>query len=567
MAAPNTFNHNQQLIDSQCKELVSLTKEVQKSKKQLAAAEKQNMALQVQLTASHAIVNTVTGEEEKERNHRLSCSLKTTKEEVESLREDIRQTSRRYVDEERKRKHLETDLRHSQQEAEKNKKAAEEAQAEVAKLKAQMGGLQEDRRFGQGKGTPLREAARNNDSTEVTRLIQEGMDPNQDEDGEGRTPIFWAAQCGAVEAIAALAAGGADVRQRARADAKVWRWRGDDPLTTASQCGQAGACRALLEASAAPDIDVQCEYQQNDDVWYSCTPLLAACVAGQASVVSVLLEFGANYQVHREDGSSPVHCAVRADRGDGSVEAVRHLAAKNADLNCRDLDGWTPLLHAITLRCLSCVRVLLALGSRLGDALEQHPYGTDLVDAVVSDDVGLIAALLESGTDPDKPKCEPEAVAHTTAGMVSFTPLCAAVRYRRRTCVSMFLDKQADPNKRSILWQGSGEETTYTPLTLAATSGDVDILKQLLNHSASIDLETESGNGYTALHAAAESVQPAVVQALLEAGANAGLVAERDGMTLGTPADLCRESSPETCQLIEHQLAQQAAAEMPAIEG
>jgi len=535
----------------QSRDVMKMMQQLRDAERKVELERKRNAELSEHLVACQATLTASTGEDALARCSRQSSAIKVVKEENESLREEIRTTSRRLIGEERQVKGLEADVRMLTNENKKLTEELEEANLEIGRLRGQSSEVGNVGRFGSAKGSDLREAARSNDVSTITRLLKGGADPNQDEDSEGRTPIFWAAQCGAVESINALAENGADVRRRARADAKAWRWRLDDPLTTACQCGQPDACRALLVASACPDIDASCEYQQADDQWYKCTPLLAACVAGQAEVVKILIEFGADLAVTRDDGGGPLHCAVRADHGAGHIEAVRFLIEKKANLDAKDHDSWTPLLHAITLRCMKCVRVLLAMGASLDVALEGQAYTRNLVDAVMNDDVGLIFALLESGTDANLPKVEPDAVAHQAAGLVSFTPLCAAVRHRRGACVAMFLEAQADPNQRSIAYQPGQEEIHSTPLMLAAQNGDEGIIKTLITYAANVNFEAQPQSGFTPLHAAVEASQQAAAKLLKDAGAVTDIVATRAGVTLGTALDMARDDHPEIYVLLK----------------
>lgn len=527
----------------QRKELLRTTKELQVKTKELDAEKMKNKKLEQQLIELHSKLTMLDGEEAFMRTARQTSAIATARKITDHQEDDIRLISRRLIYEERRGKNLEVEARTARKEADALKASLEEAQAQNHRLRAELGVMTQSHRFGHGRGSSLREAARRNDVATVEQLLTDGADPNQDEDGEGRTAIFWAAQCGAVESIKALAARGANVRQRASQDAKAWRWRLDDPLTTACQCGQPEACRTLLEAGALVDINEHCQYQQDDNQWYLCTPLLAACVAGQAEVVKVLLEFDATLSVLRDDGGGPVHCAVRADYGGGHTEVVKILADKKADLNLKDNDGWTPLLHAINLQCIDCVRVLIRSGASLETALEgradaatQSYASQDLVDAVTSDDIGLVCALLEAGRDVNVPKCEEEAKNHTAAGLVSFTPLCQALKLRRRSCTDLLMGAKADVNCRSISFDGSTEDAFVTPLTIAAESGDAPLVQRLLAEGADVHMEAKPESGFTALHAAVSAGQETAAMTLVKAGGRLDGSAE----SVGTPLEIAQ---------------------------
>eukprot|EP00929_Paragymnodinium_shiwhaense_P120382 TRINITY_DN9230_c0_g1_i1.p1 TRINITY_DN9230_c0_g1~~TRINITY_DN9230_c0_g1_i1.p1 ORF type:complete len:582 (-),score=169.18 TRINITY_DN9230_c0_g1_i1:97-1779(-) len=531
----------------QRKELVKTVKWLQTTQKELLREKNKNKQLTDELTKLCAIDSITSGEEALQRNARLSSAVASSRKDADLNADEIRLVSRKLIQEERLRKNLEAEVRTFRKESEQLRISLDEAQSENQRLRAELGLLTQSHRFGHGRGSSLREAARGDDVAGIEKLLGGGADPNQDEDGEGRTAIFWAAQCGAVGSIRALAAGGADVRKRASHDAKAWRWRLDDPLTTACQCGQPEACRALLEANALLDINASCEYRQGDDQWFSCTPLLAACVAGQAEVVRVLLDFDASLNVRKDDGGGPLHCAVRADHG---TEAVELLAQKKADLDLRDQDGWTPLLHAITLRSMPCVRVLMRAGASLEAAMEGYPQSQDLVEAIGADDSGMVCALIEAGTDVNAPRVEEQAVARSGSGMISYTPLCQAVRHRRRSCVDMLLDAKADVNLRSISFHGEGEDVYATPLALAAEAGDMDVLQKLLVNNADVNLEVQPETSFTALHAAVSAGQETAALALSKANADLNQVARMQGTDLGSALQLAQEKNPRLYELL-----------------
>eukprot|EP00927_Polykrikos_kofoidii_P076742 TRINITY_DN73781_c0_g1_i1.p1 TRINITY_DN73781_c0_g1~~TRINITY_DN73781_c0_g1_i1.p1 ORF type:complete len:619 (+),score=117.57 TRINITY_DN73781_c0_g1_i1:128-1858(+) len=482
------------------------------------------------------------------RNVKTSSSLGASRKDFDGMHEEIRNIDMRFADESECNKLLMAELREVREESDGYREKRDAIRAKASALKAEIMDIEAARRFVHGQGSRLREAVRQKDHEVIPILLSKGADPNQDEDGEGRTPIFWAAQCGAVECIKALVAGGADVRRTSREDATAWRWRRDDALTTACQCGQAEAVRALLEAGAIEDIDAGCEYQQGDDTWLVCTPLLAACVAGKADVVRVLLEFDADLDVQRDDGSGPLHCAVRADYDAAHMEAVKALCDKGVALDLKDQDGWTPLLHAITLRCTTCVRTLLSAGASLDDALEEHPIGRDLVSAVTADDIGLVCALLESGADANVPRCEEEAKEKKQAGMVCVSPLTLAVRYRRSACVTLLLEFKADPNHRSIDWQGFGEDVYTTPMSIASENGEVEMMKQLVSYKADVNREVEPGLGYMPIHAAVEGRRINSLNFLAEQGTKFNVVAKRNGIKKGSPLLLAKGLYPDIFQ-------------------
>lgn len=112
------------------------------------------------------------------------------------------------------------------------------------------------------------------------------------------TTLCEACRLGHVEVIQALLAAGADVNSAGSShdqstdtiapDMTIRVKRDHTPLYWASECGHAGAVRALLEAGA--DVNAACAVTR-------ATALTAACAAGHAAVVELLLEHGADTSV------------------------------------------------------------------------------------------------------------------------------------------------------------------------------------------------------------------------------------------------------------------------------
>jgi len=388
-------------------------------------------------------------------------------------------------------------------------------------------------------------AADKNDVTSVRRLLTAKCDPNQPE-ADGRTAIFPAAQAGAAEVVKALIQGRADVRRRASNDPEVTgTWRNDDALTSACQLGHAEVCRLLLDAGASQDVNTQAEYLQGDGTWQSCNPLFTACLGAKASVVQLLLEHQADPNLKLKDGCTALHYIVRIGKPETHIVVLQELLAHRGhpflEVDARDEHGWTPLLHAIHLGHVSFIRLFLEKGASLDEALKEHPVVKDLVQAVINDDVGLVVALLASRIDPNQAKVQEEAVRHEEAGMVSFTPLCAAIRHNRLVCAMELLRAGANPNLVSIYWKGNGADQYITPLTCAAQYRSVDLVQLLLGHSADINQDVLPPREHTAMHFAAAVGSLEVVKALHQAGCARTLLGSESDWGPKCPAAMARK--------------------------
>jgi len=178
-------------------------------------------------------------------------------------------------------------------------------------------------------------------------------------------------------------------------------------------------------------------------------------------------------------GMTPLLFAAR----DGARASAESLITARADLNAPDPNGMTPLMMAITNGQLDVARYLVVVGAdvRKGDA-----YGrTPLWAAVEIRNLDMKSGATENGVD----------------------------REGALQLITMLLDKGADvnarvkefpPQRRYMLPLGSLEWVDFTGQTAfirAAQSGDVPVMRRLLERGADPNLTTF--NGTTALMAAA----------------------------------------------------------------
>ena len=82
----------------------------------------------------------------------------------------------------------------------------------------------------------------------------------------------------------------------------------------------------------------------------------------------------------------------------------------------------------------------------------------------------------------------------------------------------------------------------FTPLHEAVTSGKAEVLKYLLEHVGSPDVNCRANSGYTPLHLAVSSGNRRCVQLLLDHGANMSCTDEY-GKTAKVTAEIGRNSS------------------------
>ncbi len=141
------------------------------------------------------------------------------------------------------------------------------------------------------------------------------------------TPLMAASYCGDLEAAAWLIDQGADVKARTNA--------GCTALNGAAVAGNAAIVKLLLEHGADPNV----RYEEPDTIGDFQTPLMNAAWKGHADCVKLLLEHGADVNVQGGPFKrTPLLCAAT----NGSVETIRLLVAKGANMEARDWSDATP---------------------------------------------------------------------------------------------------------------------------------------------------------------------------------------------------------------------------------
>jgi len=171
------------------------------------------------------------------------------------------------------------------------------------------------------------------------------------------------------------------------------------PLYIASATGQTPAMEALLQAGAK--IEATSPYG---------TALSFAALGGSSPAIHLLVSRGANVNVSRTDGLTPVAMAARA----GAVDGLREMLQHGAQVNAKDNDGATPLTLAAREGQVEAGRILLASGATV-DSADKHGW-TPLMYAAVNGHADFVGLLLDKGANPnarDAQGCTPLLLAAT----------------------------------------------------------------------------------------------------------------------------------------------------------
>ena len=281
--------------------------------------------------------------------------------------------------------------------------------------------------------------------------------------GAAEPPLVQAAKRQDRPAIRALLQARADVNARQGDGATALHW--------AAHWSDVETADLLVRAGANPDA-------VND---LGVAPLSLACTNASAPMVRRLLEAGANPNATGVRVPPIMICART-----GSVEAVRELIARKADVNAREpLRDQTALMWAVAQNHADVARTLIEAGagvrarSRLARVVVNRANPNDIYTAVVG-----------------------------TVSQGGSTPLLFAARQGDVDCAGLLLDAGADVD--DVLPDGT------SALTVAAHSNHPALVRLLLDRGANPNV---IGSGYTALHAAVLRGNPDSVRALLARGA------------------------------------------------
>ncbi len=231
------------------------------------------------------------------------------------------------------------------------------------------------------------------------------------------------------------------------------------------------------------------------------TPLLAATRDswhGRPEAVMTLLANGADPRARDQDGNTPLHHAARSS--DPGVAALLRDAA--AELEERNDDGLTPLGVACAAGNWRLARFLLERGAKA-----QSGEATPALIAAASveeDDAAGVQLLLKHKARVDARDAQGRSALHEAAfaGHVEI--------------IQALLAAHADPQARD----GKGR----TPLLAAARGARLAAIDALVAAGAGIAAVDEEGGGVLALACVAEAPQPALLQRLLELGADPEIV-------------------------------------------
>jgi len=424
--------------------------------------------------------------------------------------------------------------------------------------------------------TPLHWAVERDDAAAVVQLLQKGALPDA-ANRYGMTPLTLAAINGNAQIVNALLEAGANPNGHLPS--------GETVLMTAARTGSAAVVRALVARGADPNAADHVEGE---------TPLIWAVAENHPDAARALIEAGAD--VNRRSAPAalpklnfstsgivpmalskgsftPLMYAARQ----GATQSARVLLGAGADVNATDPDGTPALVLAIINAHYDLAAVLLAGGADPGiadasgmgalyAAVDMHTLtwmqgrpAPQTADTLSSLDVARL--ILESGANPDAALTSPLLLRHHALGDPALgagaTPLMRTAKTGDVALMRMLLDYGADPslvqkNGTTLLivaagigWRdGGGALPVYDE---GSESDAIEVIRMSLDHGADINGANDLGD--TAMHGAAVRGADEIIRFLASHGAKVD-VKNHQGRT---PLDVAlrrQDRSPSTVALL-----------------
>ncbi len=200
-------------------------------------------------------------------------------------------------------------------------------------------------------------------------------------DGQGWTPLAYAARKGRTEAAGLLLSAGASPTGSPCAR----------PLHIAAWNGHAELCRMLLDAGAPVDIREPAVQWGALRVEWDMTALGLASLYGRGDCVRVLLAYGADPSLTGPRGATALHDAAHADAPD----CIGLLIDSGTPVDARDGEGHTPLHLAVDEGHTDAVAARMSAGAAISAVDARGHTPLDLAREAGHSDVAQL--LLEHG--------------------------------------------------------------------------------------------------------------------------------------------------------------------------
>lgn len=186
------------------------------------------------------------------------------------------------------------------------------------------------------------------------------------------------------------------------------------------------------------------------------TPLFIACQRGAVAAAERLLDLGAQVNTTVCNGATPLHAACERK---GNAGLVKVLVERGADIEAQDNIGWTPLHYASESGRADSAELLLTLGANR-DAVA-HDFMTPLQTAAYYGRFDVAKRLLDAGADIG------------AVDIHGWNALHHACRKGRVEIAKLLVSRGVDKNAL--------EQSRATPGMVAAMHGHIEVTESLDN--------------------------------------------------------------------------------------
>jgi ankyrin repeat protein len=364
------------------------------------------------------------------------------------------------------------------------------------------GGADANERLTNGE-TPLMMAARTGNVDALTTLLRHGADVNAREKLRGTTPLMWAAAESHPKAVKVLIDHGADINARSNPAPK-----GRSAYLAPTAVDRARQFADENQRAPRPQRRVEsadAAFDGGSDTKADgggLTPLVFAARRGDLESIKILVDAGADVNQETHYGWTPLLTATQ----NRYYIAADFLLDHGADPNLANKGGWTPLYLATDNRNIEG-----------GDYPVRKPDMDHLI---------FIKKLLDKGANPNA-----RAIDSTETRTIftmqwlyedGATPFLRAAQSGDVRLMKLLLDYGADP----LIPTKNGDTALMVAAGIGWVEGVTSEWSQKENFEAvkiclelGIDVNAADRDGRTALHGAAHKGRNAVVQLLVEHGA------------------------------------------------
>ena len=223
------------------------------------------------------------------------------------------------------------------------------------------------------------------------------------------------------------------------------------------------------------------------------TPLMIACILSHHKIIKLLLQSGAYVNSQTSDGTTALYLASYFNDN----QTISLLLNANADINIYT-NQVTPFVLICYFGNEETVQLFLEAGADADPILGIYK---PLHAAAYNNNTNIVAALLNAGANPN-----------ATIMNYNLTPLHFACDLNNEDIVQLLLEAKANTNVRS----SSG----CTPLCVAVSRGNINIVEALLAAGADVELENDNDRGWRPIFFAAITGHLPILNLLLKHGAS-----------------------------------------------